>query len=191
MNQIDELTNVDLTIVALNILGASINYIDVEDIAVKVYELSPSKFGWKRYPEKIDKGVVLFALKDAIRKFPKYIQGSIKKGYMLTNLGLDYSLSLIDEMKNEKIKKTSRKDSLEYNFETERLRMRNTVAFRKYSENKENLITIREFNDFVKMNEYFPDHLKKKRFSIIEKSVESDNDLYKLWKILKNKFAEF
>ena len=85
-----ELTNYELATMAVALLGGEVEPVDREDIAVKLDELAPGRFAWRKYPERIDLVAVVNALLDAKR--PKYgglLVGSNLRGWMLTTSGLD------------------------------------------------------------------------------------------------------
>lgn len=47
----EELTNVEIVLYALYLLGGAKKKIFTEDIAKKSFELAPSRFSWRRYPQ--------------------------------------------------------------------------------------------------------------------------------------------
>ena len=58
MSPANDIANTDLVLLAMALAGAGDDYVDVEDIALQAYELSPQRFGWRtqRFPS--DKIVV-------------------------------------------------------------------------------------------------------------------------------------
>lgn len=74
--QTDKLSDKDIVTYALYILGGWNRRIHTEDIALKCYELAPSKFSWVKYPQYPDPAPARFALESA--KKPKY--GALVKG---------------------------------------------------------------------------------------------------------------
>ena len=85
-----EISNPELVTVALYNLGGEVNPVDLEDIAIEVFNLAPKRFCWKKYKDRIDLRIVLYSVNDAIKNDIGYIKGSSKHGYMLTNLGLSW-----------------------------------------------------------------------------------------------------
>jgi hypothetical protein len=53
-----ELANTDLVLLAMLIAGAGDDFIDLEDIAIEAYRLSPQRFGWRTKPYPSDKLLV-------------------------------------------------------------------------------------------------------------------------------------
>ena len=94
------ITNVDVVVYALAILGGAEKPVYSEDIAVKCYELAPSRFSWQfpRYREKgwPDKYIVKTALEDAKKsKNGGLVEGSYaleitRDGWRLTPRGANW-----------------------------------------------------------------------------------------------------
>ena len=60
-----ELSNIDIAVYALYLLGGWRDRIHTEDIALKCFELAPSKFSWVKYPEYPDNNTAYLSLGDA------------------------------------------------------------------------------------------------------------------------------
>lgn len=93
----DELSNRDIVLYVLHHLGGWQKRVHTEDIALKCYELAPSRFSWIKHPEYPDLSSVYYALGDA--KKPKYgalVKGESEKtrtsigGWMLTADGIKW-----------------------------------------------------------------------------------------------------
>jgi hypothetical protein len=186
-----ELSNVQLVILAVYHLGGERKAVDVEDIAVQSYKLAPQKFAWKKYPEMIDKAVVQYALKDASlpKNGPPLLTGSIKHGYILTLSGLEWVI-LNENQSNFSDVSNFRSKS---NFEKlilERTRLETSLAFRKFTDNELSSITDGDFQDFTRVNEYFPDHARMRRFTIIDNAIQGHSQLESCWKYLQSRFIK-
>ncbi len=59
------LSNMDIALYALYLLGGWQNRIHTEDIALKCFELAPSKFSWVKYHQYPDPSPARFALEEA------------------------------------------------------------------------------------------------------------------------------
>ena len=64
-NSNDRFSNIEIITLAVFLLGGESNYIDTEDIAVKVNELAPGRFTWRKYPHQINIDNVRKRLSDA------------------------------------------------------------------------------------------------------------------------------
>src|SRR3972149_7304553 len=74
--KLDKLSDKDIVLYALYLLGGWQKRVHTEDIALKCYQVAPSKFSWVKYPEDPDLAPARFALEAA--KKPKY--GALVKG---------------------------------------------------------------------------------------------------------------
>ncbi len=94
------LTNVDIVVYVLAVMGGAERTIYSEDLAAKCYEVDPSRFGWRleHYRRKgwPDKYIVKTALEDAKkRKYGQLVEGSYAvdpavDGWRLTPLGASW-----------------------------------------------------------------------------------------------------
>lgn len=185
-----ELSNVLLVTLAVFNLGGETKAIDIEDIAIQAYGLSPQKFAWKKYPDMIDKGVVQFALKDA--SIPKtglpLLSGSIKHGYLLTSSGLDWVKSYQGQI-DQKVDTTFRSKSTSEKLVLERTRLETSLAFNKFLSGDLEGITDGDFHDFTRVNGYFPEHARVRRYTIITNAIQGYPDLESCWRYLRQRYG--
>lgn len=185
-----ELSNVQLVVIAVYELGGETKAVDVEDIAVTAYQSNPNKFAWKKYPDMIDKGVVQYALKDA--SIPKngfpLLAGSIKHGYLLTSSGSDWVKGYL--INSQQIKDPGfRSKSTSEKLVLERTRLETSAAYTKFRSGELDNITEADFQDFTRVNEYFPEHARIRRFTIIESVTQGYPDLESCWQYFKQRFG--
>jgi len=97
--KIDALSNKDIALYALYILDGWQKRVHTEDIALKCYELAPSRFSWVKYPQYPDLAPARFALEQAEKpKSRALVKGesertrNVKKigGWMLTSEGIQW-----------------------------------------------------------------------------------------------------
>ncbi|MBM4451471.1 MAG: hypothetical protein FJ013_02455 [Chloroflexi bacterium] len=97
--KIVKLSDKDITLYALYLLGGWQKRIHTEDVALKCYELAPSKFSWVKYPQYPDLAPARFALEAA--KKPSHnalVKGESERkrtaknigGWMLTEDGVQW-----------------------------------------------------------------------------------------------------
>jgi len=189
--QIDDLSNPELVTIAVALLDGDVEYVDREDIAIQVNDVAPGRFGWRKYPEWIDLDTVGSALRDA--KKPRgggLLVGNNATGWMLSPAGLKWirSLDLGDFQDVQSIK--YRKDSIAANQQAECARLRSTQAYRLFIDGKSEEITLQDFYQFARVNEYFQSKARQRRYAIIDNAVVDDEVLSKLWDSLKEKFVE-
>jgi len=165
----------------------SFRAIDTEDVAIEVYKIAPQKFCWKKHPDRIDIAIVRYALADAVKPPAPLLSGNNKDGWMLNLNGLKWVSGLSEELEGEE---GTRRGSVLAMLEAERVRLHRTVAFVKFHSEERKKISLMDFYDFVRINEYFPARKRRERFSAIENAVLDDPDLKLLWGFLKRKFRK-
>jgi len=182
----DELSNTDIVTIGVYTLGGSINPIDLEDLAIEVFNLAAKRFSWKKYKERIDLRIVLYSVNDAIKSDVGYLKGNSKFGYMLTEKGLKWIASLGNI---EILTKSSRKHSTSDIVEKEKDRLQRSSAYKKYVDGEKELINIIDFREFTRVNDYFPKQIMKQKFAKIKNVTDEDEILSKVWEYLLTKFA--
>lgn len=74
--EMEKVSDKDIVLYALYLLGGWQERVHTEEVALKCYQLAPSKFSWVKYPEYPDPAPARFALETAKR--PRY--GALVKG---------------------------------------------------------------------------------------------------------------
>jgi hypothetical protein len=130
--QLDEFSKPQLVTIAVALLGGDVDYVGREDIAVKVNELAPGRFNWRKYPEQIDLEIVAVSLRDAKKvKNGTLLLGNNAQGWMLSPAGLRW-VRAIDLSVLEDTETKYRKGSVSAKLEEERLRLSTTRAYLSY-----------------------------------------------------------
>jgi hypothetical protein len=186
------LSNIQIVTLAISELGGATQAVDIEDIAIQAYELAPKKFSWRKYPERIDLRVVQYALKDAAsnRQGEPLIKGSLKYGYMLTAVGLEWLENNQLVYGGELAQISTRKQSTADKLSIEQARLLTSTAFIKFKSDKFEEIKYSDFQEFVRVNDYFPEHVRQKRYGVVENAVHGNPELEELWILLTEKFVE-
>ncbi len=83
-------SQVELVTLAVYLCGGDTHAIDTEDIAVKVNELAPGRFTWRKYPDQINLELVRAYL-SAAKGRSGYLSGIVKAGWTLTPKGLAWA----------------------------------------------------------------------------------------------------
>jgi hypothetical protein len=190
--QMTDVTNYQLAAIAVALLGGDTEYIDREDIAIKLDDIAPGRFNWRKYPSRIDLVVVVAALRDAKKpKNGQLLVGSNAQGWMLSPDGLQWvkALDLSVAVQDEQIAE-HRKESLRANQEAERLRLRATTAYRLFTTGRREEICLQDLHRFSRVNEYFREKAKQRRYAIIDNVTAEDEVLSDLWSYLRERFRE-
>jgi hypothetical protein len=180
-----EFTNPELVTYVIYNLGGSVSPIDLEDIALAVFQIAPNRFCWKKYQEMIDLRIVNYALNDAKKLDIGYVLGNPINGYMLTEKGTKWVLALD---KDSILVKTSRKQSISDVIDKEIDRLRRTSAFAKYKMGEEDAINDIDFREFTRVNDNFPKSVRLQRLLKIQNSIVDNKELSDLWGLLSRKF---
>ncbi len=183
----NELSNVEILTLVIYWLGGAATPVDLEDAAVEAFNLAPKKFSWIKYADQIDLRIVQYAIRDACKPDVNYLKGTSKHGYMLTELGFEWAKKF-DEKKQ--LSTASRKMSPSNLIDKEIMRLQTTHAYQKFIAGEKDKITIMDFREFTRVNDYFPEHIRKQRYSKINNAVKDDPDLKKVWSFIKKKYTE-
>ena len=189
--RIGDFSNPELVTVTVSLLGGDVEYVDREDIAIRVNDVAPGRFNWRKYPERIDLDAVGGALRNA--KKPQnggLLVGNNTRGWMLSPAGLEWIKTLdLGAVQDAQLIK-HRRASIAANQEAECARLRSTKAYRLFVDGKSKTITLQDFYQFARVNEYFQTRARQRRYAIIGNAVVDDETLSELWGLLKKRFIE-
>ena len=186
-----EFSNVEVVTIAVALLSGDKAYVDREDVALKVNDIAPGRFNWLKHPDRIDLEAVIVALRDARKtRYGELVVGNTKKGWMLSPAGLKWIQTVDLEAVQHNPSVKHRKTSIRAGLETECIRLLNTKAYKLFSEGNFKAITVQDFYEFARVNEYFQTKARQRRYAIIANAVIDDNTLSKLWEMLQIKFSK-
>ena len=186
-----EFSKPELVTIAVALLGGDTMYVDREDVAIKVNDIAPGQFNWRKYPERIDLDAVGGTLRTA--KKPQnggLVVGNNTKGWMLSPTGLKWIKTVDLGAVHNELPTKHRKASISANQELERNRLFNTKAYNLFVEGKSKAITVQDFYEFARVNEYFQIKTRQRRYAIIANAVSDDDTLSKLWDLFQTKFSK-
>lgn len=185
MDEQSELSNPELVTIAVFSLGGTYEPVELEDVAIAVFDIAPMRFSWKKYVDRIDLRIVLYSVNDAIKPDVGYLKGNSKFGYMLTETGLKW---VTKNQNHEYLIKSARKLSESDLKLKEVERLKRTQAYKKFEVGEKEMINLLDFREFTRVNDNFPPHLRDQRFARLQNIIEDDEILISLWKYLKSKF---
>tara|TARA_Y100001958_G_C21176937_1_gene507533 strand:+ start:283 stop:840 length:558 start_codon:yes stop_codon:yes gene_type:complete len=154
-------------------LGGSREFLDTEDIAQKAFKISPSKLSWKKYKDQIDLNKVKVNLYSASKK--KFVYGNEKKGWMLTDKGIDIIHSSKNKTNNFKLRMT-KMDKIER--EREISRIEKNIAYLNYVNSKLKP-SFRQMQNIFKVDGYTSAENKKKRIRKVINLCKENTKIYK------------
>lgn len=165
----NKLSNQEIVTVAIYILGSGVGTFDIETIAKKADEIAPGRFRWKTDPNMISDSNTWDALSNARKKGFILQQASQKNtdSYLLTEEGIKFSeknLNKIQKYDQSKIRIPVSKEM----YENTKNRLIATIAYQKAKNSKEKEITIKEFNQFFRLNDYMKNSQKEEKIQKIK-----------------------
>ena len=171
--------------VAVFLLGGRDRFVDTEDVAVKVNEIAPGRYTWKKYPTQVNLELIRVYLSDAKKKAKGVLlEGSGNEGWRLTARGLRVIEPLAKEFGEVDLSRT--KTDVR-RIENERQRLLSTSAFQKFHSGTQEEISRLEVNAFFRVDEYIDSKTRHRKISRILDLFGSDPGLGKLTLFLAEK----
>lgn len=169
------LANHQIVVIAAYLAGADSARVDTEDIAVKANQIAPGRFSWRKYPEQINIDTVRKRLWDA-RKEEKggYLRGSEKEGWLLTEQGVIFARKNAGAVVGKKNRLSLKERAWA---KTERARLLDTDAFRKYRMRAISEVTLREAEGFFRIDNYITGDAREEKLLRILNAFADDVDL--------------
>jgi len=184
-------SNIEIVTLAVYLLGGDISHQDTEDIAIKVNELAPGRFTWKKYQEQINIDNVRKRLSDA--KNPKkggYLAGSFNEGWLLTEEGLRFAKKQARELKDTDISRPPLNPK-EISWQSrEKKRMLASVAFERIKADKSDAVTLQEAETFFRLDEYVSGKARERKIIRFVNAFGDDPQLGNALKTLAKKVRE-
>jgi hypothetical protein len=177
----NKLSNQEIVTVAIYALGFGVGTFDIETIAIKADELAPGRFRWKTRPDLISDSNTWDALSNA-RKKGYILQQAAQKNtdsYLLTEEGVKFSeknISKIKEFDQSKMRISVSKEI----YENTKNRLIATEAYQKAKNLKLDQITIKEFNQFFRLNDYMKNTQKEEKIQKIKNLFIHEKEFKKL-----------
>lgn len=149
----DELSNLEVVVLAVYVLGGDQALVDTEDAAMKASEIAPGRFTWRKYPGQISLEHVRVFLSDA--KKPKngsLLAGDGTKGWRLTPAGVSWATRNTGRAAVGSAERQRVDRGLKTRRETEQVRIRALPAWAKYSTGGD--VSLREAEAVFRVSEY-------------------------------------
>lgn len=165
---------------AVYALGGATTAIDTEDVAIKVDELAPGRFAWRKYPEQINLELVRVYL-SAAKKRGKYLSGSGRTGWTLTAHGLRWAEAAAPHMLEQDM--TRRREERqagsieESRWRRERARITRTPAWLKWASGTREAITEREAAEVFRIDTYAVGRTRDLKVARLHEMFQEDREL--------------
>lgn len=173
-------SQIELVTVAVYLLGGATAAIDTEDVAVKVNELAPGRFAWRKYPDQINLELIRVYL-SAAKSRDKYISGSGRTGWTLTARGLAWAESAAPELAGSDL--TRRREerqagSIDENrWRRERNRIMRTDAWLRWAEGQGDAISSREAAEVFRIDSYAIGRTRDLKVARVREMFKDDSEL--------------
>lgn len=182
------LANHEIVTLAVYLLGGDAQRIDTEDIAVKVNELAPGRFTWRKYPEQINIDTVRKRLWDAAKKEKGgFLLGTEKEGWVLTREGLEFSRRNEGLLANSNLARKALNSKERNWMRRERERMLSSDACLKFGDGKADAITVQEAEAFFRLDTYVTGRAREEKIMRAKNAFGDDEELGPVIKVLEPK----
>jgi len=175
MTREEELTNIEIILYALYLEGGETKKINTEDVALKCFKLSPSRFSWIKYPkypslESVRRPLISVRSKEngslVSGRHGKTKENQISDGWIFTPNGINWiekNKARIEFLLGSKQKPIKRTQIDKQIFE-----FKNSSAFKKFLKDKScDNIQPYEFTDFLNANLDTPSSILRDRIDKI------------------------
>lgn len=150
-------SQIELVTLAVYALGGSTRAIDTEDVAIKVQELAPGRFAWRKYPEQINLELVRVYL-SAAKSRGGYLSGSGRTGWTLTPGGRSWAESAAPQVLGQDMTRSREERQAgsidETRWRRERARLMQTAAWPKWANGNRDAITPRDAAEVFRIDSY-------------------------------------
>jgi hypothetical protein len=176
-------TQTQLVTLAAYLLGGAGTVVDTEDIAVRVHELAPGRFSWRKYPDQINLELVRVALNDARKKEAgALVSGTGRGGWSLTVAGRSWAEENIQHVANADLSRERQQRSAgsidERRWQRERLRVLTTEAWQQWSAGHDpGAITNEAAADLYRVDRYVLGRAREMKVNRLREMFSGDPEL--------------
>jgi hypothetical protein len=179
------LSNNEIVTLAVFLLGGDSHCVDTEDVAVKVNEIAPGRFTWRKYPDQINIEYVRVRLSEAKKgEGGGYVSGSGAKGWMLTQPGVVFARSHVKELRGADLARNRLSSRDKEWRRTERKRLFASEAFQKIKSGAIDAISVQEAEAFFRLDDYVTGSARSRKLTRILNAFGADRDLGRVVKDL-------
>lgn len=178
MSKERSLSNHEIVTLAVYLVGGDSQYVDTEHVAFKANKLAPGRFIWRNYPDQINiKNVCAFLFDARKPKNGAYLIGSEKKGWLLSETGLEFAKQNINAIADTNLSRQSIKPKEKKWRQSEKVRLLSSEAFIKFQEAGIDAITKREAESFFRIDDYVTADARLQKIMRIKNIFGEDPDL--------------
>ena len=169
------LSNHQIVVIAVYLIGGDSQRVDTEDVAVKASEIAPGRFTWRKYPQQINIETVRKRLWDACKpEKGGYVLGSEKDGWLLTEAGVKFARKEFGAAPGSKKRVSARERAW---LKSERERLFSSDAFLKHAQDGDAVITKREAESFFRIDNYVQGEARERKLLRVLNAFGDDSEL--------------
>ena len=183
-------TNIELLSIAIHRIGRGIDPVDIEDLAIKAFELAPERFCWRNHTEMIDLRTVHNALTDEKKAESALIAGDSRRGYRLTSAGAEYCIEKTEPSLDTARMGAGRRSTNSSKKRKEQARLRATQSYQKIQNEKIGELNRRDFEEFFRVDEYFTIEMRQNRMRKVALAAAGDRRLEMVVRALAELFEK-
>jgi hypothetical protein len=189
----EEISSYELTVLACFLEGGATKLVHTEDLAIRAFHLAPHRFGWRKYPDRIDLDTVRSSLSNARKdKSGALVQGSKDSRWSLTPKGMQWVEEARQKFpklfEGEAILGQDRRSALIQASDREAERLRNSDAYLKWLSGRLGDWTVYDFFKATRTSEYLPRAQMNLRHTQLAQLITGDEQLTRFVDDLFNKF---
>lgn len=168
----------EIVALATYLVGGDRKGVDTEDVAMKVAEIAPGRFSWRKYKDQIDLELIYKHLW-ALTKPEKgaYVTGSKAEGWMLTLAGTAFAEQALGKLKYLQPTREKRTIQEENWMRRERIRMQGEAAYAKIRGGRDSELTQAEAESFFRLDDYVIGPARTRKIQQAEVDFRDDPDL--------------
>ena len=174
-------SQIELVTLAVFLLGGATEAIDTEDVAVKVNELAPGRFAWRKYPDQINLELIRVYL-SAAKSRGKYLSGSGRTGWTLTPQGRAWAESaapkLLDRDMTRRREERQAGSIDESRWQRERARVTKTSAWLKWATGERETISPRDAAEVFRIDSYAIGRTRDLKVARLHEMFHDDPELH-------------
>jgi len=170
--------NHELVTLAVFFAGGDARQVDTEDVAVKVNELAPGRFTWRKYRDQINIEIVRAFLSDAKKKkYGSLLLGTGTTGWQLTDVGLRFAQanSYRAATPAQQAQRLSKDERRRRSHELGRVAA--SDAFQKYAAGQRRQITRREIESVFRLDDYVVGEARIKKVQRLLNVLGDDDEV--------------
>lgn len=174
-------SHAELVVLAVHLLGGGVRPVDTEDVAIKVFELAPSRFSWRKYPQQINLELVRVSLSDA-KKVEKgaLLAGVGKTGWSLTEKGLKWASDASEKLLGKDLSRSreaGRGGSVdEQRWRRERERILSSRAWASWSKGDQTIAT-RDAAEVFRIDSYAVGRMRSLKITRLSELFANDAEV--------------